>query len=96
MELRKQKKKVQKLVNQLKYASKDNVIGDLNNNVYVQFLPVLKGYHIIPELNNKICVFYLDNWDMRKKLICPVCDKDLSNEICGIKETKQSEIKENE
>jgi len=41
-----QKKKVQKLLNQLKYNQDDNVIGDLNKNIYVQFVPVLKGYHI--------------------------------------------------
>lgn len=60
------------------------VIGDMDKNSYVQFLPTLKGYHFY---HGKICVFTIDgNFDLRKKFRCPTCGNDLMPELKGEKE----------
>jgi len=60
------------------------IIGNIDKNTYVQFLPVLECYHINKDKN--VCVFLLKDIDLRKRLICPKCGKDLTKELRGEKE----------
>jgi len=73
--------KVKKLLNKNKYNQDDCIIGNIYNDNYVQFIPCLKGYH--KTFNGDICVFFLTKVDARKRLICPTCKKDLTNELKG-------------
>ena len=77
------RKKIKNLIpkyNQDKYI----IGGNVSENVYVQFVPALEGYHL--NKDKKICVFLLKDIDLRKRLICPTCGKDLTKELCGEKE----------
>ena len=57
------------------YSQEKYIIGNIDKNSYVQFVPEIKWYHL--DNNKKICVFYLEKIDLRKKLICPTCGKNL-------------------
>lgn len=73
------RRKIKNLIpkyNQDKYI----IGGNISENVYVQFIPVLEDYHLN---KGKVCVFLLKDIDLRKRLICPTCGKDLTNELRG-------------
>lgn len=76
-------RKIKALLDRAKYNQDDYIVGKMKDNVYVQFLPALEVFHMNKE--NKVCVFFITDIDMRKKFVCSKCNKNLTNELKGIK-----------
>ncbi len=87
----KEVRKIKALLDRAEYNQDDYIVGELKDNVYVQFLPALEVLHL--NLENRVCVYFIKDIDLRKKFICPKCKMDLSNELKGIKPNIKTESK---